>query len=110
MAQSEVMETPNGHGTGSVQFPLKVCGDPTVSVRAPYGFVSERQQKPEQDRIICKHIRRGSLSPTMSDKIVGKFEDQNNRMAIGANVALMASHTCGKKKTVENDDSFHSVS
>ena len=35
-AQSEIVGTSHGHRTGSLRFPLKVCGDPTISLRPPY--------------------------------------------------------------------------
>ena len=35
-AQSEIEGTTHGHSTGSVRFPLKVSGYPTISVRFPY--------------------------------------------------------------------------
>ena len=47
--QSEIITTPRGHRTGSVRFPIKVCGYPTISIRSPYGSDSKHQRKPEQE-------------------------------------------------------------
>ena len=54
-AQSEIVGTPHGHRTGSLRFPLKVCGDPTISLRSPYGSDSEHRRKPEQEIVRCHH-------------------------------------------------------
>ena len=54
-AKSEIVGTPYGHRTGSVRFQLKVCGDPTISLRSPYGPDSEHQRKPEQEIVRCQY-------------------------------------------------------
>ena len=40
-AQSEIVGTLHGHRMGSLRFPLKVCEDPTISLRSPHGSDSE---------------------------------------------------------------------
>ena len=91
-AQSEIEGTPDEHRTGSVRFPLQLCGYPTISVRFRNDIrtvliqnVDESQCKKSCDaRMNCKHIRRSPRSPTMS-KIVGKIADRKlNRTMIGA--------------------------
>ena len=47
-AQSEIAGTPHGHRMGFFRFPLK-CGDPTISIRSPYGSDSEHRSKLEQE-------------------------------------------------------------
>ena len=49
-AESQILETPQGHRTGSSRFLIKVCGYPTF-LRSPYGSDSERRRKPEPDII-----------------------------------------------------------
>ena len=35
-AESEIVGTPHRHCTGSIRFPLKVCGYPTIYIQFPY--------------------------------------------------------------------------
>ena len=59
----EIVKTPRGHRTGSVQFQLKVCGDPLIFLRSPNSSDSGHRrklvyQKSNDARINCKHLRR----------------------------------------------------
>ena len=49
-AQLEIVGTPLGNRTDSLRFPLKVCGDPTISLRSPHGSDSEHRRKSEHRR------------------------------------------------------------
>ena len=48
-AQSEIIPTPRGRRTGSVRFPVKECGYPTISIRSSYGSDSKHRRKPGQE-------------------------------------------------------------
>ena len=52
-AQSEIVETPHGHRTGSLRFQLNLHEDPTISLRSPYGSDSEHRRKLEQEIVRC---------------------------------------------------------